>query len=109
MNKHLIVIIIVNILLITGLLGCTHKEEIIVGKGIIKFNNFEGGFYGIIGDDEKYYDPINLPPEFEEDELRVEYVLRILNDQVSIHQWGVVVEIIEIEKLYKINFKHIFI
>ena len=99
MSKNLIVLIIVNLFLVYGLLGCTHKDEIVVGKGTIQYNDFEGGFYGIVGDDGEYYDPINLASEFEEDGLRVEYILKILKGQASIHQWGVVVEIIEIEKL----------
>jgi inhibitor of cysteine peptidase len=97
MNKHLIVIGTVVLLLVVGLSGCV--DDYVHGTGTIQYNDFEGGFYGIVGDDEENYDPINLPTDFEEDELRVKYTLKILEDQVSIHQWGIVVEIIKIEKL----------
>lgn len=97
MRKHLIISGIIFILFIVGLSGCT--EKIIHGSGTIQFNDFEGGFYGIIGDYGENYDPINLPSEFKEDGIRVKYTLKILEDQASIHQWGTMVEIITIEKI----------
>ncbi len=92
-----LVIGIVFVLLIVGFSGCT--DNYIEGTGTIQYNDFEGGFYGIVGDDEEYYDPINLPSEFEEDGIRVKYTIKILENQTSIHQWGTIVEIIKIEKL----------
>jgi inhibitor of cysteine peptidase len=97
MRKKLIISGIVFIFFIVVLSGCT--EKIIQGSGTIQFNDFEGGFYGIVGDDGENYDPINLPLEFEEDGIRIKYTLKILEDQVSIHQWGTMVEIITIEKI----------
>ena len=99
MNRHLIVIGIVTSILVVGLMGCINREGIVVGIGTIQYNDFEGGFYGIVGDDGENYDPINLPSDFEENGLRVKYALKILEDQDSIHQWGIMVEIIKIEKL----------
>ena len=96
MKKHLIISGIIFVLLIVGLSGC--NEKYVEGTGTIQYNDFEGGFYGIVGDDGKYYDTINLPIEYEEDGLRVKYTLKILEDQMSFHMWGIVVEIIEIEK-----------
>lgn len=97
MKIQLNIIGIVVILLTVGLSGCT--ENIIQGSGTIQFNDFEGGFYGIVGDDDEYYDPINLPSEFKEDDIRVKYSLKILENQESTHQWGTLVEIIKIEKI----------
>ena len=77
--------------------GCT--ENYITGEGSIIFNDFEGGFFGIIADDGEKYDPINLPKEFEIDGIRVKFKLNILENQSSIHMWGIIVEIIEIQKL----------
>jgi hypothetical protein len=87
----------VFILLFISLGGCT--DNFIQGTGTIQFNDFEGGFYGIVDDDGEKYDPINLPSEYEEDGIRVSYTIKILEDQASIHQWGLMVEIIEIEGL----------
>ena len=97
MNKNIIVSGIVIILLIVGLSGCIN--DYVQGTGVIQYNDFEGGFYGIVGDDGEYYDPVNLPSEFEEGGLRVRFTLEILDDQASIHQWGTIVKIINIEKL----------
>ena len=77
--------------------GCF--DSYIEGTGKIQYNDFEGGFYGIVDDDSEKYDPINLPIDLELDGIRVKYTLKILENQSSIHMWGVVVEIIEIEKL----------
>ncbi len=88
---------LVFILLLFSLGGCT--DNFIQGNGTIQFNDFEGGFYGIVDDDGEKYDPINLPSEYEEDGIRVSYTIKILEDQASIHQWGLMVEIIEIEGL----------
>ena len=95
-KKHIIPPIIL-IVVIVGLSGCTDNNN--DETGTIQYNDFEEGFYGIVGDDGEAYDPINLPTEFEEDGLRVKYTIEILEDQVGFHMWGTIVEIIEIEKL----------
>ena len=99
MKKHLIVIGITVLFLVVGLSGCIDREQIVVGTGTIQYNDFEGGFYGIVGDDGENYDPINFPSDIEEDGLRVKYTLKILENQTSIHMWGIIVEIIKIEKV----------
>ena len=96
MKNHLIASWIVFVLLMVGLSGFTDNND---ETGTIQYNDFEGGFYGIVGDNGEAYDPINLPTEFEEDGLRVKYTIEILEDQVGFHMWGTIVEIIEIEKL----------
>jgi len=67
-------------------------------SGTMLFNDFEGGFYGIKADDGDLYDPMDLPAEYEEDELRVWFKVK-LTDLYSTHMWGVVVEVLEIRKL----------
>jgi len=80
--------------------GCIFdRSEIIKGTGTITYLSFEGGFYGIVGDDDNNYDPINLPQEFQEDGLRVSFAARICEDQISFHMWGIIIEIIRIERL----------
>ena len=97
MQKKLFIIGVIFILLAVGLTGCVN--DYVHGTGTIQYNDFEGGFYGIVGDDGEHYDPINLPSEFEEDGLQVEFTLKILENMSSFHMWGTVVEIIKIEKL----------
>jgi inhibitor of cysteine peptidase len=97
MKKYLLLFIAVFMIIIYLFCGCLNYY--INGTGTIQYNDFEGGFYGIVSDNNEYYDPINLPKEFEEDGIRVEYSIKILENQTSIHMWGEVVEIIEIQKL----------
>ena len=75
------------------------KQDIISETGTVKYIDLEGGFYGIIGDDGKQYDPINLSQEFQKDNLKVSFDAKICEDMVSIHMWGKLIEIVRIEKL----------
>ena len=74
----------------------SQKQDIISEIGTVKYIDIEGGFFGIIGDSGKKYDPINLSEEFKKDNLRVSFDAKIREDMVSIHMWGTIVEILEI-------------
>ena len=74
------------------------KDEISL-TGTVEHVELEGGFWGVIGDDGKRYDVVNLPKEFRTQGLRVRFVGRLRPDRVSFHMWGVIVEVISIEKL----------
>jgi hypothetical protein len=76
----------------------TNSDGLIHGKGTVKYLSFEGGFYGIAGDDGKNYDPINMPQEFRVDGLRVQFTAN-LTDYLSFHMWGYVVKLFSIERL----------
>jgi hypothetical protein len=67
-------------------------------KGTVKYLSFEGGFYGIVGDDGKNYDPLNMSQEFGVDGLRVRFTAN-RTGKVSVHMWGHVVKLASIEKL----------
>jgi len=75
------------------------NENIVWGTGTIVWLSFEGGFWGIIGDDGEHYDPINLDSEFRGEGLRVYFEVKILPNLVSFHMWGKIVEILKIQKL----------
>ena len=102
MNKRLLIIGTIFLLIFGELSGCIQKS-MIEGTGTITYIDLEGGFYGIISDTSffgfKSLDPINLPIEFQEDGLRVKFKARILWNQVSFHMWGLIVKILEIERL----------
>ena len=68
-------------------------------KGTIIYNDFEGGFYGIITEDGKKLDPINLDKKFKSDGLILRGQFKELKEQTSTHQWGVIVEIKEATKI----------
>lgn len=77
----------------------TDSGDNIIGNGTIVYLSFEGGFYGIKGDDGKSYDPTNLPVEYRKDGMRVRFEVKELGNQASFHMWGIIVEIVHIQSL----------
>ncbi len=80
--------------------SCTNESDnTFATTGTVVFLSFEGGFYGIKGDDGRNYDPTNLANEFRKEGLRVRFRAKELKDQASFHMWGHLIEIAEIQKL----------
>lgn len=79
--------------------GCMGDEPIdpnaVSGSGTIVYQNFEGGFYGIIADDGTSYLPLNLPDEFAQDNLSVAFTGVVKTDVMTIQQWGTPLELTE--------------
>lgn len=71
----------------------------IFSTGEVQYIDIEGGFYGIITDDGEHYEPNNLASEFMVDDLQISFKAKIMEDQVSFHMWGTIIEILEIEVL----------
>jgi inhibitor of cysteine peptidase len=95
---HIIIVLLLVTLTITTLVGCS-RGEAVSGTGTVKYIDLEGGFYGIVGDDNKHYDPMNLDQTYQQDGLRVRFQARIRQDISSIHMWGTIIEITKIEKI----------
>jgi hypothetical protein len=77
----------------------TENEDAIKVTGTVVFLSFEGGFYGIKGDDGRNYDPINISQEFRADGMRVRFAAKELPGRASVHMWGTIVELLTIQKL----------
>lgn len=78
--------------------GCTNEsEDTFVSTGTVVYLSFEGGFYGIKGDDGRNYDPMNLPVEFRKEGLRIRFEAKELPNHASFHMWGTMIEIKQIE------------
>jgi len=86
------------LLMVLATTSCSADNMMIKEKGTVRYINVEGGFYGIVGDGGNNYDPVNLPSEFKQDNLKVKFKARPLKDRVSFHMWG---EIVEIESITK--------
>lgn len=103
MNKKILFIILIIILFgITSLIIYTNfiKENLRINKsGVIKFINLESGFYGIIGDDGKNYQPVNLSNEFKVDGMKIKFEGRLRKNLSTIYMWGEPVEILKVEKI----------
>jgi hypothetical protein len=84
-------------LLFQSYTGCA--QEIIEKTGTVKYFSFEGGFFGIAGDDGVNYDPINLGETYKKDNLKIKFKGKIRTDMMSTRNWGTIVEISDIEEL----------
>ena len=95
-------IAIAVVLIVGGFLaaGCTNESsDTFVSTGTVVYLSFEGGFYGIRGDDGRNYDPLNLSGELQKDGLRIRFEAKELPDRASFHMWGRIIEIKHAEKL----------
>lgn len=75
------------------------KGDEISGTGTVRFFAIEGGFFAIVGDDGKTYDPYGaIPSALARDGLRVRFAARIRHDMAGIHMVGSIIELITIER-----------
>ncbi len=68
-----------------------------VPSGTVTYQDLEGGFYGIAGDDGKKYLPLNLDPQYRIDGMRVSFEYEEASDIATIQMWGTPVRITFIE------------
>ena len=92
MKKILIAVVLLPLLLT----ACPTEQTML--RGTVRHISVEGGFYGIVGDDGKRFDPVNLPAPFQKDNLPVRFRGKVLKDRVSFHMWG---ELFEIESIVR--------
>jgi hypothetical protein len=64
----------------------------------IRWQEIEGGFFGIVADDGSRYDPVNLSAVFRQDGMRVRIEATPSNGP-NIHMWGTPIEILSIRAL----------
>ena len=82
----------------TGSSGCIlDDEQRVGGRGTVRYIGLEGGFYGIVADDSSQYFPLNLPAQFKQDSLRVEFK-GVIKDTPTIYMWGRTIELSFIRK-----------
>jgi len=55
-------------------------------KGTVQKFDFEGGFWGIVADDDYY--PINFPEQLKFNNAKVQCTIVILEDVMTIVSWG---------------------
>jgi hypothetical protein len=69
-----------------------------VQKATVHWNAIEGGFWGIITDNDEKLNPINLDDEFKVDGLRVKLNFKEIEDYNGIYMWGTAIEITNIKE-----------
>ncbi len=65
--------------------------------GTVRYQNLEGGFWGIVSDDGVRYDPMGLDAQFQQEGLRVRFEAVPETDRMSTRMWGVMVTLTAIE------------
>ena len=74
-------------------------RQSIAATGRVVHVDLEGGFWGIVGDDGTQYDVVDLPREFRKQGLKVRFTAKARSGGVSFHMWGVIIELVTIEKI----------
>lgn len=64
----------------------------------VQYNGIEGGFYELVADHGRDYDPTNLPPQFQRESLRLEVVTQLRPDLESFHGAGPIVTILRLRQ-----------
>lgn len=78
--------------------GCKDRPAGVSDTGTVVFLSLEGGFFGIVDDHGRHWDPSNLPEEFKADSLRVRFEA-IVTDRPTFHMWGRTIELTFIKRL----------
>jgi len=98
-NFKIVVLLMSFLIIIVSCKSQQTEKTIVKGTGTITYLDFEGGFYGIIADDGKRYDPVNLASTFEKNGLRVQFKARIKSNLVRHNMWGSIIELVYIDTL----------
>jgi hypothetical protein len=84
--------------------GCASKQQaadasqgIISEAGQVRHVNLDTGFYGIIGEDGRKFEPINLPANFQVNRQNVTFRVKPRPDILNSHMWGMPVEVLDIK------------
>ena len=91
-------ILLAAVIVIGVMLICCDRTEFVSDTGTVVFLSLEGGFYGIVDDHDRHWDPSNLPQEYQVDSLRVLFG-GIITDAPTYHMWGRTVELRVIKRL----------
>ena len=75
----------------------TPNSETLEIQGTVVYKDLEGGFFAIDGDDGQKYNPVNLAESFRKDGLKVKVTARPDADAMTVHMYGTVIEIVEIQ------------
>jgi hypothetical protein len=67
-------------------------------RGEVSHQALEGGFWAIVADDGRRFDPGKLPPEFQQAGLKVRVVAKLAKDRLSFRQWGQAIDIVSLSR-----------
>jgi inhibitor of cysteine peptidase len=88
------------LLFLVGCSGSSTRPLVIADTGTIRYQNLEGGFWGILGDGGGRYDVVTgLPDALKVDGIRVKFQAQPSAENVSFHMWGQAIDIESIHRL----------
>jgi len=90
-------VLFVAVLVMLARPGCNQTDRVL-DSGTVVYLDLEGGFFGIIDDHGRHWDPSNLPAEFQTDSLRVRFE-GVVTDRATFHMWGRTIELTAIKRL----------
>jgi hypothetical protein len=74
-------------------------ENRISATGSVRFIEINGGFWGIVGDDGRRFDPMGLDAAYQKEGLRVRFEATPETDMMSTRMWGTMVTLTKIEPI----------
>lgn len=77
-------------------------SDVIIDIGTVQYIHLEGGFYGIITDNGTPYLPLNLPPPYKIDGLRIWFKAKP-KPVITYYMWGRPIEITGITRIITVG------
>lgn len=74
-------------------------DDVISGTATVSYVDLEGGFYGLVTDDERRLVPDTLAERFRRDGLRVRFRAVRLDSTFSIRMWGQPIDLLDIARV----------
>ncbi len=84
--------------LLNGVLLAQSSDNTVSITGRVQHFSFENGFYGIVGDDDTEYKPLNLSSSYHVEGLPVKLRAKLVKKKLLTHGWGVPIEILSIKR-----------
>ena len=89
MKRKALLVVIVLAILGSALILPNNANASVTITGTVCHISIEGGFWGIITDNGKRFNPgNNLPDELKKNGVRAKFTLSVLSDAVSVYMWG---------------------
>ncbi|MFA7419806.1 MAG: hypothetical protein WCZ90_08985 [Melioribacteraceae bacterium] len=96
-QRLLLIVLSITFLSACSILDGDNDNEL--KTGTVVHLDFEGGFWGIVSDDNQNLDPLNLPKEYCVAGKRIWFSYKEKADMMSTHMWGTIIELIEVKEL----------
>ncbi len=98
LRRHRAIAVLVLVSLSCGTATCSATGPELDTVGTVTFHDIEGGCW-TIEIEEEGYEPINLPEEFKDDGLQVNFKADFRDDMASVCMVGRLIELHEIERV----------